>query len=223
MGRHFHTPASHQKQKGFTLLEMLVSISIFMIITALVIVKYQSFNGGIVLTNTAYEVALAIRQAQNYGINVHDLQSGNQDVFNVGYGIHFSNAALNSFILFGDIYDSVDGQGNPINNGIYLANDTQISQLILRRGITIKKFCGVLGTTASCNTTGAITNLDITFNRPNPDALLTTTSTNGGSPSTNYSYAIIRLVAPDGVTIRDIKVAPTGQISIPDFPDPNVP
>src|ERR1035437_4022736 len=96
---------------GFTLVELMVTVGIFLFMTALVVAKYGSFNDGTLLTSMSYDVALTLRSAQSYGLNVQSYNS--QNLFNYPYGIHFSSAAgsNNQMILFADvnvnnIYDS---------------------------------------------------------------------------------------------------------------------
>jgi prepilin-type N-terminal cleavage/methylation domain-containing protein len=57
------------KQEGFTLLELLVVIALMMIIYAMTLTNYNGLNKNIDVQNTAYDVALAIRETQLYGIN----------------------------------------------------------------------------------------------------------------------------------------------------------
>ena len=56
--------------RGFTLIEMMVSVGIFALITTLIMVSGRSFGGSVLLTNLAYDVALSVRRAQTFGINV---------------------------------------------------------------------------------------------------------------------------------------------------------
>jgi prepilin-type N-terminal cleavage/methylation domain-containing protein len=51
------------KNKGFTLVELMVTVGIFTIISGLLLARYSNFNQGIILTNLAYDIALTIRSA----------------------------------------------------------------------------------------------------------------------------------------------------------------
>jgi prepilin-type N-terminal cleavage/methylation domain-containing protein len=73
------------KKAGVTLIELMVVISIFAIISATVIVDYRSFSSSISTQNLADDIALSIRKAQGYAIGVR----GYNNIFN-GYGIHFA-------------------------------------------------------------------------------------------------------------------------------------
>ena len=206
----------HSKSSGFTLVELLVSISIFAVVTGLVLAKYQSFNGGIILTNMAYEVALTIRQAQSYGINVR--QQGN--IFSISYGVHFEKNGTNpikSFILFSDALScDTTGSLDCVGDGLYRpgTGDALVDTFILGRGITIEKYC--IGSNIAnpssevcSNNSSSADTVDISFNRPDPSAIIL-----GAGGVGNNSYARIRLIASDRKTIRDVIVLGTGQISI---------
>ena len=54
-------------KKGFTLVELLVTIVIFVIITGVVLVNSNKFDSSVLLHNFTYDVALTIKQAQTYG------------------------------------------------------------------------------------------------------------------------------------------------------------
>jgi prepilin-type N-terminal cleavage/methylation domain-containing protein len=56
--------------KGFTLVEMLVSIAIFVLITTVVVFRHASFNASVQLSNAVYDLALQFRQSQFEAVNV---------------------------------------------------------------------------------------------------------------------------------------------------------
>jgi prepilin-type N-terminal cleavage/methylation domain-containing protein len=183
--------------KGFSLLELLVVMSIFSVISLMVLVNHSKFNSSVLLGSLAYNVALSIREAQVYGLSVRGSASG----FQVGYGIHFAGAT--NYILFADlnknkIYDS--------------ATDTIVKPYTVGQGHTVKKFCGVrTNGQQNCSdgtgTAPSINYLDVVFLRPEPDANITS---NQYSP---YSQAIIQVASPSGET-RTITVALTGQVAV---------
>ncbi len=176
---------------GFTLVELLVSISIFAVITALVMFKYNRFNGSILLTNLAYDVALTIRQAQVYGLNVRETAI-NSNNFTTAYGAHFDTANSTTFIFF------VDSNGNKQYD-----TSEAVSTYVMKKGNRINTLCS--GTSAVCN---AVTSLDILFKRPYPEAII------NSNLSTSASYSEINLISGDNTASQKIVVQKTGQISI---------
>ncbi|MBI2004934.1 prepilin-type N-terminal cleavage/methylation domain-containing protein [Patescibacteria group bacterium] len=55
---------------GFTLVELLVVVSIMLIITSTLLLQQRKFNSATLMRTLAYNIALSIRQAQVYGTSV---------------------------------------------------------------------------------------------------------------------------------------------------------
>lgn len=216
---------------GFTLFEMLVAITIMSLVAAVVVYNYSKFNSDIEITNLAYRMALAVREAQVYSISVKQYV-GATDPFKVPYGLHFSEKTPDSFILYADADD----------NGLYTSSgdDTEcdvgpgsecVEKVVIGRNNRIKGFCGILwpANSASCfDEAGAnmFHSLDIKFKRPNPDALfkayansydpsdvvpLACENSSGNDVACN-GWAIC-LISPHGREKR-VVVYETGQISV---------
>ena len=196
-------------KSGFTIVELLVSLAIFAILTALILSKYGKFDQGVILTNLAYDVALTIRNAQSYGLNVRsasrDTNAFDTTTSGGTYGVHFDKTKATEFIFF------VDEDGK----GVYDTSMTNTDQkTTIKRGSSILKMC--VSDTKVCgdkshgnpnmNNPGS---LDITFKRPDPNAIITT----NGIQGKKYGYAEIVLQALDGTT-RKVIVNFTGQISV---------
>jgi len=189
---------------GFSLVELLVVLSIFSLITAIVVFKNNQFSSSVLLTNLAYETALQVREAQVYGINV---KSSGGD-FSYPYGVHFEASNDKQIISFVDrnadgIYDSVSpGQicGDNVSECLDIAK--------IGRGNKIKDFCVVDSSNVeSCAATTGISSLDISFKRPNPDAIIR-------SGIGSYQKAEIYLISADGKYEKTVMVSESGQIVI---------
>jgi prepilin-type N-terminal cleavage/methylation domain-containing protein len=185
------------KNSGFTLVEMIVTVGIFAFIAVAIFVRNSSFNSSIILTNLAYEVALSIRQAQVYGLSVREFDPGS-DRFDSGYGVNFNANNKVNYIFFADTD----------NDGIYDGSGELLETYALRRGNVVGKFCATNAANRErCSDTGELSYLDITFMRPNPDAIIET------SFAESYKSATIHIIAPNG-NERVVSVQQTGQISI---------
>ncbi len=178
------------KQQGFTLVELLVSIAIFSVITTVAVFGNAQFNGSVLLTNLAYEIALSIRQAQYYGISVRQNSSAS---FNSGYGVDFKTSSPAAYTLF---EDKSGGSANVFDSG-----DPIVQNYTIAKGNKTGKIC----VDGNCSHT----TIDISFIRPNPDAYITA----DGATGTFFGKAEICVVSPQSLK-RKITIESTGQISV---------
>jgi prepilin-type N-terminal cleavage/methylation domain-containing protein len=181
-------PSSNNR--GFTLVEMVVTVAIFAIISTVVIARNASFDNEVLLNNLAYDIALSIRQAQQFGINVRVTQGQ----FDAPYGIHF-NRGTNTYMMF------VDKNSNNAYDG--QSSGELLEVYTLGRGATVNALCDI--EKDSC----ALSALDVVFHRPEPDAILN----NGSLPR-----ARVEILSGRKEGTRYIIVESTGEIAI-DQPD----
>lgn len=186
----------YQKQKGFTLVEMVAVLGIFMVLTSIVIFNYSKFRSDTVLTNMAYEVALTIREAQIYGVSARS--SGVS--FENAYGIFIpSSSALQYFVysdVSGDLMFSgsncVLSGGDSCTNTYTFQNNIQVSQLDVKIG-------------SNCQPAST---LSVSFKRPNPEPVI---KRNAGNEA--ISLAQITISTADG-TDRYVVIYGNGQVAV---------
>ncbi|MEN9614164.1 MAG: hypothetical protein RLZZ347_471 [Candidatus Parcubacteria bacterium] len=209
---------------GFTLVELMVVVAIFGVLTTIVLYKNTDFNNSFLLTDVAYDVALTIRQAQVYGLNVKNSGKGTatQSGFNSGYGVYLDvNTILNnSLLFFADVFpDPSVSVPNPTSgNYSYDGQNELINTFALTKGYKISWFCATTTTGTDYCSNNAVNNLRklaIVFVRPNPDAIITD-NTGSVPPAVSYSSATIRITSPDGLKSKTVKVTTAGQINITD-------
>lgn len=202
---------------GLTIIELLVVVSIFVIVTGLSIFNYKNFNSSISTQNLADDIALTIRKAQGYAIGVR----GEGEIFNSGYGIFFtinknpSSIYIGSnlsFILFVDIN----------NNGIYdyKAGDegkcgTPDSDNECLEVLSIKSLDEIKDIYLNDNSNnfiGASDAVSILFHRPNPEPIFYDKT---GTPLdiSSVKIKVTNLNDPDNI-YKFIRISNTGQISI---------
>jgi len=180
---------------GFSLIELLVTISIFVIVTVIVFVNFPSFSSRISLENLAHEVALAVRQAQVFGISSREFGAGS-GIF-PSHGAHFSSIENTKFFLY------VDTNNNKKYDGVL----EEVEKYTIRRQNYVSQICGFTTSASSCT---LLDTVDITFTRPNPEP---TILGRVGVSESNYSYTTMTIASPSGAT-QVVTIWSNGQISI---------
>jgi prepilin-type N-terminal cleavage/methylation domain-containing protein len=209
-------------RRGFTLIELLVVLAIIITITSVALASQSSFNKTLILTNTAYDIALALRSAETYGLGSRAVQG----VDNTGYGLDFNAATPGSFTFFADTFpgpSSFSCHGLPAAGAdapdakpgdcVYeTSQGEKITDYTLGNGITVSDFCAFAFNSWSCvhSNGNNLTSLDIVFARPNPQAFV---SVNGSySISLPVTRACLVVSSPQGGQ-RYVSVAASGAIT----------
>ena len=201
----FKVEISPNKSSGFTMIELIVVASIFVLITTIILVKHSGFNSSTVLGSLAYDIALSIRQAQVFGLAVREFREGGSATFDTGYGVHFDSSTPKSYILFADTDREFDYDGDSEKDEVFTID----------RGNFISDFCATNSSNVekcSSSGTGNLTHLDIIFDRPDPEAII---RTNLSEPPLLEIYGSARIVvSSSNGAERVIRVFSTGQISV---------
>jgi prepilin-type N-terminal cleavage/methylation domain-containing protein len=233
--------------RGVTLVELLVVLGIIGVLTSVVITSRGSFNKTILLTNTAFDIALTIRSAETFGLGSRATLS---NVANAGYGVHFvATPAVpgTSFTLFADTNAPPStchptpggpGAGSPTETPgdcAYTSPGDEIVQTYeLGNGMKINDMCAYTATPptpptstnpATCTThpidsthTAGLTSLDVVFSRPNTATYVSA----NGIYSAAISRACITVVSPQSAPGegRYVYVEPTGEVHVSATPCP---
>lgn len=162
-------------KKGFTLIEMLVVITIIGVVSAIVVTSQKSFERSVVLTNTAYDIALSVREAQAFGFSGKSATNVSTDIGNYAYGIDFDMSKPMIYTLFADTksvsqtqkchkIEKITGSPNQkIGDCYFSGGDTVVKKSGIDNSVAISKIC-VTSATVICKKKGQ---LDISFTRPN--------------------------------------------------------
>ena len=182
-------------------MEMVVVTGIILLITGMILANSSRLGGQFILDNFAYDLALTLRESQQYGISVQRFNNS----FKNAYGMHFNNSSQTTYVMF------VDSS----TNGIYdaAASPSEIVQsYTITRGYKITNLCATAtsGGTEVCS----LDRLDIVFKRPEPDALISKSGLSCTASSANCQFsARIEMRSPRN-NIRSIVIPNNGQISV---------
>ena len=211
--------------KGMTLVELLVCLSIFVIVTGLTMFDYGSFRSNISIQNLASDISLTIRKAQSYAIGAR--KAG--DAFNNGFGVHFTLGSSNgnplsgsskSFIMFSDL-DNLKTYNIP-NQDAICGDNNECNEVLNIDGNDI--ISGISYDTSNSSDINLLNgeSIDISFKRPNPYATFYVIYSDG-NPKNTYPISRVTITISNGLDpnsgdpkyrSKTIIVSNTGQISV---------
>lgn len=174
------------RKSGFSLIEMLVVLAIFIIMLGVVLANFPAFRDQTALQLIAQEIATTIRQAQVYGIGTRSAGAGG--AFR-SHGLYFDLADKRTFILYADT-NSTGGRQT---------DDTEIEKFAIRGGAEITDLCN--------ESTCGLQILDILFTRFYPEANFP-----GLSPAPSYVKIVLKSTRTNDQ--KWVEVWNTGQISV---------
>ncbi|MEK7622037.1 MAG: type II secretion system protein [Patescibacteria group bacterium] len=183
---------------GFTLIEMIVVISIFTVMTGVVLANLPQFRDQTALQLVAQKMSITIREAQVYGVGVKYFTIGSDFP---SHGINFDDLSVpsnkKSYVLFADSNkNNIYNSPNELVIGYDLTGAVEI--------FTIKA-CN-----PNCDVDLSNLGLNIVFERPNTEANFRSLS---GSVII-ASYVEITLRSTRSGKTRAVQVWNTGQISV---------
>ncbi|MFA6050814.1 MAG: type II secretion system protein [Candidatus Paceibacterota bacterium] len=231
----------NSKQSGLSFIELIVVVAIMGIISTIVLFRQARFSSDILITDMAYQIALAIRQAEVYGISSKQADTGSAlTAFKAGYGVLFSpllsqgtlsENGASAFALYIDtpLYSSLTPGTNAEFNYVYNPGvDVLLDPYPVRltQGQKIREYCGRLTSTGAWQcwsyadpillSTNKV--LTITFVKPNPEAHIRMGTSEGsdGYTYSNDSYDKAKIVVESslGDKCRSISVSFSGEISV---------
>jgi type II secretory pathway pseudopilin PulG len=193
-----------KKNGGMTYVELIVVLSIFAVMTSIVLFNYNKYEDQVNIKVLANDIALEIVQAQNSAIS-GELSSL---VFSSkpSYGVYFDSSSGNnkSFFYFADIND----------NGFYDVPpptvDFKLNSFSITNGNYISRIDEYSGNVATPITTP----LSVTFIRPNSGANF---YFNGSKQTTGFDHIQITISSVSAVT-SCINVYASGRVQINQCP-----
>lgn len=215
--------SERSESKGFTLVELLITVSILAVILSVILTNQSKYTDRIALTNLADDIGLSISEAQVYSIGVKESGTGSNE-FSNAYGVVFSllgSGSNNSLISF------ADRNANKIYDGDWSCQtggaEECLKKIEISKGNLIESICSIEISGAEACDVGRV---DISFIRPNTEAQLLIFDAFGNPPSpnppTNLAGVRINFTSPGGA-VTSVAVYKTGQVSAnPPPPGPSV-
>jgi len=197
------------RTQGFTLIELMVTMSLVSIIMLVVMFSYSKFSDRLSLKSATQEIAVTIRQAQSYGLNVREAAAGGGQ-FASAYGIFID--PTNDPTHYTVFVDAFANKTYDVGAGSCGTSTTEcVEKDAVRNGVQISKICDSSG---ACSINSSKKNVNITFLRPNPDADINFTNAAGTIVGGGSEDSVaITLTSPQGDTAT-VTVDRTGQISV---------
>lgn len=208
----FKKGLSRTKLRGFTTLELMVVISIFVIMTSVVLANLPKFRDQSSVSLVAQQIALVARQAQVYGNSGRAINGSKVQ----GYGLYINTTDSSiSFVLFGNKFVDENGDGKQDDNEYTYTSDELAERFTLQGGIRIS---GLAWCDSTCAT---MTSFVVLFRRSYPDASFYNTSS--GTITNQYkSCGIIRVQSVRDANLqKDVVIWSTGHIHTKDVPSDN--
>ncbi|MCA9351547.1 type II secretion system protein [Patescibacteria group bacterium] len=193
---------SFNNQRGFSLVEFVVVLTIFAIMSSVSLFNYNAYRDRIQETNVGQDIALSIRQAQIYGLSSSDRLVGDQNLDEAGVAddVFGVNSPSNPYFTtqIADITQDRSIRGvvvYPSSETILIFEDLNrnliyddgTDRIIDRRSIQTPSvdLVGVdlCDTAANCGDVEE-DRVDIVFVRPYPEAFIS----RDGSASTLYNF-----------------------------------
>ncbi len=198
---------------GMTYVELIVVLSIFSVLSSVAIFSYGDFQAKVDIKNLASDVALKAVEAQKSSLSGLVPPSAQQSqvgpTWKPSYGVYFnitsgrfnlSGVTNTSFVYFVDLnqngnfdFSSCPGSGECLD------------KITITKGNIISN----LDVFYQDSTSASITDLAITFSRPNSGAVIQSST----SLRSNISYAQVTILSPKGSTGL-IKLYPSGRIQV---------
>ena len=181
---------------GMSLVELIVVLGIFAVLSTVVIFNYKDFQDRVDIKNLGSDIALKIVEAQKLSVNGmrHTLAGLN---WQPSYGVYFDIAMPKQFIYFADLNNF---------NGYEVGSAEKLDTINITKNNYISRIdrCN----NAGCSSPASINNpISVFFKRPDSKAIFS------GALVTGSNYIQITVSSPNGAKSL-IKVYPSGRIQV---------
>lgn len=184
-----------------TYVELIVVLSIFSVMSSIVLFNYGKFQAKVDIKNLANDIALKLVEAQKTAMSGKvPANFPSVDPWRPTYGVYFDITNPKTFIYYVDLDQSGDYLFGPVcPGGECLSNITITKNNAIAR---ISYFNGATGT-------DIVNPLSISFKRPDSSAIFKS----NGVLLTGFDYMQIKISSPQEISSY-IRIYPSGRIQI---------
>lgn len=191
----------HRRTEGFTMVEMVVMMTIMVTISGMVLASFTGLHEGAALNRSARELALAIRKAQNTSLAVTQVETGRGPKIPPAVGIRMTQGS-STYIFFADL--TRDNKYDP--SVLSDEPDAKIGEDQIFEGRVVIKSLTVFDV---LNQSQDVPVAHIIFSAP--EAAVFISDANGSSLGERLR---IVLTGPSGSLTKTLTVRTSGQVSI---------
>lgn len=193
--------------RGFSLIELVVTVGIIVIISTLILVNYPNLSEMHSIDRAARLVSIKIRDAETRAMSIKEDPTSSTARF-PAYGVHFDLSSPKNVMLFVDLNCSATATSNCKYESV--SGDIIFETKIIPTNAVIKQICGNLKSdpfNKNCNLISA----DIVFLRPTPSVFL-----KGADNLGTYDFSDIEVIISEARTSDKKMIGATqgGQIFI---------
>lgn len=147
--------------KGFSLIEILVSLSIIFIVFGIVYPRYKAMEVESDMLTTSHEISQRLREAQDLAISGQKVDNGGLMVIPDGYGLYFDLDFPSEYNMYADLN----------NNSKFDETDKVMKTSTAGIGTTVPSFNIEDGVFLS--DLGEHTSVSVNFSPPSPETTIT--------------------------------------------------
>ena len=209
---HHFSNRTKGNEKGFSLVELVVSIGIAAIILSVIVFNQSSYAEAAALGNLADEVALTVNQAQAYGIAVRERVAGSAD-FSGSYGLSLSLLGQGSpteYLFF------IDRNANQSYDGDWACETGGTAECLSKTEFLGKNYLDSICILKSAGPPDcmSIRRADVSFLRPSLEARITFFNAGGVSVDPPNDLGVKFVLKSAGGLTRSVLVYKSGQVSV---------
>ena len=184
-----------KKEKGFTLVELLVSIAIIATISGLSLVYFRGGNKNWTLIRATQNFSQDIRRASNMALSSPKITCDGVEYSPKGYGIYFNKTGnANTYILFGNLTTGDNAYDAPTSGCYSTGSDVIIDTITMEFGSKIK----------SLSAPSSVDYISIVFIPPDPTVIF----------SNGATSLVVVLELNDGSQTKQTTINNKGNINI---------